>query len=312
MPQEIKDAKSHSCIRAAKWIPVLFIMLITFWSYYVYVVEFCLYTVDPFAKKVTYMVVYHVVFFMFYWTYFKTICTGIGTVPDQFKLPDGEYDRLMHADSEEMARSILETFASVLPTTNYTVGGSVRYCKKCRHIKPDRSHHCSVCGECVLKMDHHCPWINNCVGFTNYKYFVLFLCYSLAYCLFITATTAQYFVRYWTGKSSQGHFQILFLFFVGITFTMSLVTLTGYHFYLTAHNRTTLEAFRPVVFYDGPDKNGYDMGTCTNFHEVFGDCVVRWFFPVAARKGDGLSFAVRSRIHNYDAIDSSHSSSERS
>jgi hypothetical protein len=34
----------------------------------------------------------------------------------------------------------------------------VRYCFACRCIKPDRAHHCSICGKCVLRYDHHCPW----------------------------------------------------------------------------------------------------------------------------------------------------------
>ena len=38
--------------------------------------------------------------------------------------------------------------------------------------KPTRAHFCSQCGFCVFKMDHHCPWINNCVGHRNMKYFL--------------------------------------------------------------------------------------------------------------------------------------------
>ncbi|XP_056285440.1 palmitoyltransferase ZDHHC16B isoform X2 [Pseudoliparis swirei] len=33
---------------------------------------------------------------------------------------------------------------------------SVSICKKCITPKPPRTHHCSICNTCVLKMDHHC------------------------------------------------------------------------------------------------------------------------------------------------------------
>ena len=29
-------------------------------------------------------------------------------------------------------------------------------CEKCGNWKPPRTHHCSLCGTCTLKMDHHC------------------------------------------------------------------------------------------------------------------------------------------------------------
>ena len=54
----------------------------------------------------------------------------------------------------------------------------VRSCKQCKNLwKPIRAHHCSECNRCIYKMDHHCPWINNCVGVLNFKYFFLFVSY---------------------------------------------------------------------------------------------------------------------------------------
>lgn len=32
----------------------------------------------------------------------------------------------------------------------------LRKCEKCGQLKPPRTHHCSLCRTCILKMDHHC------------------------------------------------------------------------------------------------------------------------------------------------------------
>ena len=52
-------------------------------------------------------------------------------------------------------------------------------CTYCTTVKPPRTHHCSQCQRCVVRMDHHCVWIGNCVGLHNMKPFLLFLIYGM-------------------------------------------------------------------------------------------------------------------------------------
>ncbi|XP_019533696.2 palmitoyltransferase ZDHHC15 isoform X2 [Aedes albopictus] len=281
------------CVRTMKWFPVLFIVSVIGWSYYAFVVQLSFFTVTSVVQRILFLLFYHLILIMFLWSYYQTVFTDIGRVPSRFRVPRSELDRLLRATSEEEQKQILEAFAKELPIVTRTLNASVRFCEKCRLIKPDRAHHCSVCGVCVLKLDHHCPWVNNCINFTNYKYFILFLGYALLYCLYIAFTTVMYMELIWSGKV-DGRFHILFLFFVSLMFAISLVSLFGYHCYLVLLNRTTLESFRTPIFrYGGPDKNGFSLGKLNNFQEVFGDDRKLWFVPVYTSVGDGVSYPVR-------------------
>jgi len=51
----------------------------------------------------------------------------------------------------------------------------VVFCSSCLVRRPVRSKHCSVCDRCVAKFDHHCPWVGNCIGEKNHKYFIGYL-----------------------------------------------------------------------------------------------------------------------------------------
>ncbi|XP_043959832.1 palmitoyltransferase ZDHHC20-B isoform X1 [Gambusia affinis] len=186
------------CQRGLAWIPVIFIALVVCWSYYAYVVELCLYTITMMGERIVYLIFFHVSFVMFVWSYWKTIFTKPANPSKEFCLPKAEKERYEKEERPESQQEILWRAASTLPMYTRTGAGAIRYCDRCQVIKPDRCHHCSACDMCVLKMDHHCPWVNNCVGFSNYKFFILFLAYSLVYCLFIAATVLQYFIKFWT------------------------------------------------------------------------------------------------------------------
>ncbi|KAJ6221843.1 hypothetical protein RDWZM_000388 [Blomia tropicalis] len=72
------------------------------------------------------------------------------------------------------------------PSDKLIITESITFCKKCSYgPKPARAHHCSVCDRCILKMDHHCPWLNNCIGHRNHRYFFFFCAYTWLGTLFI-------------------------------------------------------------------------------------------------------------------------------
>ncbi|XP_068619465.1 palmitoyltransferase ZDHHC15B-like isoform X2 [Battus philenor] len=297
------------CWRAFKWLPVLLVVSIITWSYYAYVIQLCIFTIESTVQQCIYLIVYHMLLVMFCWSYWQTIFAEIKQIPEKYKLPEEEVEKLLSAESEDAQRTILDNFAKDLPIVTRTMSGSVRYCNRCVLVKPDRAHHCSICSRCVLKMDHHCPWVNNCVCFHNYKFFMLFLGYALFYCLFIMSTCLPYFIKFWKGdfgtSASAGRYHIVFAFFVALMFATTLGSLFGYHCYLVAHNRTTLEAFRAPTFRGGADKNGFSIGVFNNFKEVFGNSPSVWMLPVFTSYGDGIVYPLPQPAEDTESLLSS-------
>ena len=123
-------------------------------------------------------------------------------------------------------------------------------CRKCSGMKPPRAHHCSVCNKCCLKMDHHCPWIGNCVGFYNYKFFVNFLLFSVVLCFFVLLNSIPAALRFMSfGKAvSEGSASIAIIILsaihgmVGLAFFISVQFLLYFHMKLVTVNSTTLES----------------------------------------------------------------------
>ncbi|KAF8964416.1 DHHC palmitoyltransferase-domain-containing protein [Flammula alnicola] len=126
-----------------------------------------------------------------------------------------------------------------------------KWCRKCWAPRAERTHHCSICNRCVLKMDHHCPWIGaKCIGHRTYPAFVHFLC-----CVSLLATYVAIIAIHALWFAFNNPFAVheftpvheLGLAFTGAVFSLVVGSFAAYHLYLISTNQTTLENIAPFM-----------------------------------------------------------------
>lgn len=161
-------------------------------------------------------------------------------------------------------------------------------CHICKIYRVRRSHHCSKCGKCSQRMDHHCYWVRNCIGLSNYKYFLLFSAYITvagfveSYCFsdYIFRKGPIYIENTYLKTIVYSHGILVLLFSI---FTCALIV---HYAHLIYHNITAIEQLagipmnsKPLCCVYGDSYSIYDMGMVPNMCQIFGSNPLTWLFP---------------------------------
>lgn len=76
-------------------------------------------------------------------------------------------------------------------------------CTYCELIKSQTSFHCLYCGCCIELFDHHCPYVNNCLGSRNTKFFLIFVATYFLFLVSAFMDTIRFIVESLTDQDSK-------------------------------------------------------------------------------------------------------------